>query len=249
MSPDLREQLQSSLGSAFAIEHELGGGGMSRVFVAHDAQLDRKVVVKVLSPELAASVNGERFKREIRVVASLQQANIVPLLSAGETDGLPFYTMPFVEGPLAPRTSEPGGAAAGHGGGEHPARCRSRADLCARARRRPPGHQARERAPVGRSGRRHRLRHRQGAGGLARAGAGNARAARRRHADRDGHDVRHADLHGAGAGRGRSRTRTTVPTSIRSAAWRSSCSRAGRRSTVVLCTRSWRRISASAHRR
>ncbi len=71
---------------------------MSRVFVANDGQLDRKVVVKVLSPELAAGVNSERFKREIRVVASLQQANIVPLLSAGETDGLPFYTMPFVEG-------------------------------------------------------------------------------------------------------------------------------------------------------
>ena len=98
MSPDLREQLQTSLGSAYTLEHELGGGGMSRVFVAHDAQLGRKVVVKVLSPELAAGVNGERFKREIRVVASLQQANIVPLLAAGETDGLPFYTMPFVEG-------------------------------------------------------------------------------------------------------------------------------------------------------
>ena len=71
---------------------------MSRVFVAHDAQLGRKVVVKVLSPELAAGVNGERFKREIRVVASLQQANIVPLLAAGETDGLPFYTMPSWKG-------------------------------------------------------------------------------------------------------------------------------------------------------
>jgi eukaryotic-like serine/threonine-protein kinase len=95
---DLRDQLQSSLGSAFTLEQELGGGGMSRVFVALDGQLDRRVVVKVLSPDLAAGVNSERFKREIRVVASLQQANIVPLLSAGETDGLPFYTMPFVEG-------------------------------------------------------------------------------------------------------------------------------------------------------
>ena len=98
LSHDLRDQLQLSLGSAFTLEHELGGGGMSRVFVAHDGQLDRKVVVKVLSPGLAAVVSSERFKREIRVVASLQQANIVPLLSAGETDGLPFYTMPFVEG-------------------------------------------------------------------------------------------------------------------------------------------------------
>ena len=71
---------------------------MSRVFVAHDGQLDRRVVVKVLSPELAAGVNSERFKREIRVVASLQQANIVPLISTGDTNGLPYFTMPFVEG-------------------------------------------------------------------------------------------------------------------------------------------------------
>ncbi|HSA57611.1 MAG TPA: protein kinase [Gemmatimonadaceae bacterium] len=98
MTADLRERLQISLGAAYTVEDELGGGGMSRVFVALDAQLGRKVVVKILSPELAAGVNSQRFKREIRVVASLQQANIVPLLAAGETGGLPFYTMPFVEG-------------------------------------------------------------------------------------------------------------------------------------------------------
>ena len=58
----------------------------------------RRVVIKVLSPELAAEVSATRFEREIRLAASLQQANIVPVLSAGETDGIPHYTMPFVEG-------------------------------------------------------------------------------------------------------------------------------------------------------
>jgi tetratricopeptide (TPR) repeat protein len=71
---------------------------MSRVFVAEERRLNRKVVIKVVSPELAAGVSGGRFEREIQLAASLQQANIVPILAAGEMDGLPFYTMPFVEG-------------------------------------------------------------------------------------------------------------------------------------------------------
>jgi eukaryotic-like serine/threonine-protein kinase len=95
---DLREQLQSTLGDSYQLERELGGGGMSRVFVAEERALGRKVVVKVLSPELAAGVSSERFAREIRVAARLQQANIVPLLTAGETLALPYYTMPYVEG-------------------------------------------------------------------------------------------------------------------------------------------------------
>ena len=95
---DLREQLQRTLGESYQLERELGGGGMSRVFVAEDGALGRKVVVKVLSPELAAGVSSERFAREIRVAARLQQANIVPLLTAGETFALPYYTMPYVEG-------------------------------------------------------------------------------------------------------------------------------------------------------
>jgi len=94
----LLEQLQESLGSAYTIERELGGGGMSRVFLATENRLNRKVVVKVLSPELAASVSAERFEREIQLAAQLQQANIVPLLATGDTNGLPYFTMPFVEG-------------------------------------------------------------------------------------------------------------------------------------------------------
>src|SRR3712207_4761999 len=95
---DLRDQLQRALGTTYVIERELGGGGMSRVFVADERRLNRKVVIKVLSPELAAGVNAERFEREIQLAASLQQANIVPIRAAGETTGLPFYTMPFVDG-------------------------------------------------------------------------------------------------------------------------------------------------------
>jgi eukaryotic-like serine/threonine-protein kinase len=95
---DLREQLQQTLGAVYVLERELGGGGMSRVFMADERRLNRKVVIKVLSPELAAGVNAERFEREIQLAASLQQANIVPILAAGDTNGLPFYAMPFVEG-------------------------------------------------------------------------------------------------------------------------------------------------------
>ena len=95
---DLRTQLQNHLGTAFVLERELGGGGMSRVFVAEEVRLSRKVVIKVLSPELVQGLNAERFEREILLAASLQQANIVPVLAAGEVDGLPYFTMPFVEG-------------------------------------------------------------------------------------------------------------------------------------------------------
>jgi serine/threonine-protein kinase len=95
---ELREQLQHSLGNAFTLDRELGGGGMARVFVATDTTLGRRVVVKVLPPETAAGVSIERFKREIAVAARLQHPHIVPLLSAGEMDGVPYFTMPFVEG-------------------------------------------------------------------------------------------------------------------------------------------------------
>ncbi len=94
----LLEQLQASLGRAYTIERELGGGGMSKVFLATENRLNRKVVVKVLSPDLAQGVSADRFEREIQLAAQLQQANIVPLLSTGDTNGLPYFTMPFVEG-------------------------------------------------------------------------------------------------------------------------------------------------------
>src|SRR3981081_4639408 len=95
---DLQEQLQRTLGASYTIERELGGGGMSRVFVAEEVPLGRKVVVKVLPPELAATVNVERFRREIQLAAKLQHPHIVPVLAAGISEGLPYYTMPFIEG-------------------------------------------------------------------------------------------------------------------------------------------------------
>lgn len=94
---DLRRKLQNSLGDAYTLERELGGG-MSRVFLANESRLKRRVVVKVLSPELAAGVSAERFEREIVLAAQLSHPSIVPVLTAGDADGLPYYTMPFVEG-------------------------------------------------------------------------------------------------------------------------------------------------------
>jgi serine/threonine-protein kinase len=97
-SPDLRAQLQATLGPDYTLERELGGGGMSRVFVARENALGRDVVVKVLAPELSAAVSAERFTREIATAARLQQANIVPVLAAGMSAGVPYYTMPYVSG-------------------------------------------------------------------------------------------------------------------------------------------------------
>jgi len=99
MTDLLRGQLQASLGAAYTIVRELGGGGMSRVFVARDESLGREVVIKVLSPELSATLSAERFLREIKTAAALQEPHIVPVLAAGQTaEGLPWYTMPFVTG-------------------------------------------------------------------------------------------------------------------------------------------------------
>ena len=106
MTDTFRERLAAALAAPYRIDDELVGGGMSRVFAATEHALGRKVVVKVLPPDLSAGVNRERFQREIQVAAQLQHPHIVPLLSAGRipsTDGtaegeLLYYTMPFIEG-------------------------------------------------------------------------------------------------------------------------------------------------------
>src|SRR5580765_1478777 len=95
---EFAEHLQDALGANYQLDRELAGGGMSRVFIAIDRVLGRKVVVKVLPPDLAAGVNRDRFRREIQVVAQLQHPHIVPLLSAGEQGDLLWYTMPYIEG-------------------------------------------------------------------------------------------------------------------------------------------------------
>ncbi len=95
---ELRERLQARLSGSYTLGRELLGGGMSRVFLADDASLGRAVVIKVLAPELAAGLNAERFKREIMLAAQLQHPHIVPVLSAGVADDLPYFVMPFVVG-------------------------------------------------------------------------------------------------------------------------------------------------------
>jgi TolB-like protein/tRNA A-37 threonylcarbamoyl transferase component Bud32 len=92
------DQLQATLGSAYSVERELGGGGMSRVFLAEETALGRKVVIKTLNPDLGAGLSAERFAREVRLAASLQHPNIVPVLATGIAAGTPYYTMPYVKG-------------------------------------------------------------------------------------------------------------------------------------------------------
>ena len=95
--PEIRERLQKHLSGSYTLGRELTGGGMSRVFVAEERALNRKVVIKVLSPALAAAVSVERFEREIMVLAGLNHPNVVPVLSAGQIAGLPYLIMPFVK--------------------------------------------------------------------------------------------------------------------------------------------------------
>ena len=96
--PDLRDNLTSEISGSYTIERELGGGGMSRVFLATETQLDRKVVIKVLPENVAAGISAERFRREIQLAAKLQHSHIVPVLAAGEVLGRPYFTMPYIDG-------------------------------------------------------------------------------------------------------------------------------------------------------
>jgi serine/threonine-protein kinase len=98
VTQELRDQLQATLAGSHTVDRELGGGGMSRVFVATESALGREVVIKVLPGEAGNTVSVERFKREIAVIAKLQHPHIVAILTAGESNGQPFYTMPFVKG-------------------------------------------------------------------------------------------------------------------------------------------------------
>ncbi|MGH7608252.1 MAG: protein kinase domain-containing protein, partial [Gemmatimonadales bacterium] len=97
-SSTLREELAAALEGRYRIERELGGGAMSRVFLAEEIKLGRKVVIKVLPPELAVTMSGERFRREIQLAAQLQHPHIVPLLTSDSAGRLLYYTMPFIAG-------------------------------------------------------------------------------------------------------------------------------------------------------
>ncbi len=96
--PDLLERLKSALADRYAVESEIGRGGMAVVFLAEDLRHERQVAIKVLHPELTATLGGERFLQEIKTVAGLQHPHILPLYDSGEADGLLYYVMPYAEG-------------------------------------------------------------------------------------------------------------------------------------------------------
>src|SRR5882672_10946895 len=95
---DAVAQLNTALTGRYEVEREIGRGGMATVYLARDAKHDRRVALKLLSPELGAVLGVERFLSEIRVTANLQHPNLLPLFDSGEADGRLFYVMPFVEG-------------------------------------------------------------------------------------------------------------------------------------------------------
>jgi Tol biopolymer transport system component/tRNA A-37 threonylcarbamoyl transferase component Bud32 len=98
LTTELPVQLQSALADRYKLERELGQGGMATVYLAEDVRHRRKVAVKVLRPELAASMGPDRFLREIEIAAQLQHPHILPLLDSGDAGGFLFYVMPFVQG-------------------------------------------------------------------------------------------------------------------------------------------------------
>src|SRR5437867_7681850 len=95
---DAISRLTTALSDRYQIERELGAGGMATVYLAHDVRHDRKVALKLLRPELAAILGGERFLKEIRLTANLQHPHILGLHDSGEADSLIYYVMPYVEG-------------------------------------------------------------------------------------------------------------------------------------------------------
>ncbi len=95
---DFIERLNAALVGRYALERELGAGGMATVYLARDLKHDRHVALKVLRPELAAAMGTDRFLREITITAGLTHPHILPLLDSGSADGFLFYVMPFVEG-------------------------------------------------------------------------------------------------------------------------------------------------------
>jgi len=98
--------LATALAGRYTVERELGQGGMATVYLAHDVKHDRPVALKVMHPELAATLGPERFLREIKLAARLQHPHILTVLDSGETAGRFWYTMPFVEGRAADAVRE-----------------------------------------------------------------------------------------------------------------------------------------------
>ena len=96
--PDLLERLKSALADRYAVEREVGRGGMATVFLAEDLKHHRRVAIKVLHPEISSDVATERFFREIEIVAGLTHPHILPLHDSGQADGILYCVIPFIEG-------------------------------------------------------------------------------------------------------------------------------------------------------
>jgi serine/threonine-protein kinase len=95
---DVDAEIPEILGGRYRIEREVGRGGMARVYLAHDLKHARPVAVKVIRPEVAASLGRDRFLREMEIVARLRHPNIVPLYDSGDADGILYFVMPYEEG-------------------------------------------------------------------------------------------------------------------------------------------------------
>jgi len=125
---EVLERLRGALADRYAIEREVGRGGMATVFRAQDLKHRRPVAIKVLKPELAAALGGQRFLREIEIAAGLSHPHILPLYDSGDAAGLLYYVMPFVEGETLrgrPPERSSGGRVSG-------SRTRTRAPPCLR---------------------------------------------------------------------------------------------------------------------
>jgi TolB-like protein/tRNA A-37 threonylcarbamoyl transferase component Bud32 len=96
--PETIDRVRAAFAQSYAVEREVGQGGMATVYLARDLKHNRQVALKVLRPELAAAMGGDRFPREIQIVAQLSHPHILPLHDSGEMGGFLYYVMPFVEG-------------------------------------------------------------------------------------------------------------------------------------------------------
>lgn len=104
---EILTRLTTAVADRYDVEREVGAGGMATVYLVRDVRHRRAVAIKVLRPELAAVIGGERFLREIETAARLNPPHILPLYDSGQADGRPFYVMPFIEGESLRHRLEP----------------------------------------------------------------------------------------------------------------------------------------------
>ena len=97
MTP-IADRLAAALADRYRIDRELGRGGIATVYLAHDLRHDRNVALKVLRPDLAASLGPERFLREVKIAANLTHPHILALHDSGEAGGFLYYVMPYIDG-------------------------------------------------------------------------------------------------------------------------------------------------------